>query len=914
MGVGERPAEEAVVGVLLDRGAELVVSLLAVWKAGAAYLPIDPSSPRPRVTDTLRDAGVSVVVTDSALRERLPDDLGDGVVIAGTAGPAGVEGTEVPEPEVVPAALVDRTRDRAARDLDRTAYVIYTSGSTGRPKGVQVTHRGLLNHVRWAVDELAARGTGGAPLFSSVAFDLVVPNLWAPLVAGQPVTVFPGTLPLDELGSHLAEAAPFSFVKLTPSHLELLTAQLTAEQANGLASVVVVAGEALTRRVVDSWRKLAPHVTLVNEYGPTETTVGACTFTLGDSAPAEVVPIGHALPDVRMYVLNEWGERVPVGVPGELFVGGAGVARGYVDRPALTARQFLPDPFGRPGSRMYRTGDLVRMLADGAVDFLGRIDDQVKIRGYRVEPAEVRAALCAHGAVREAFVLVDEPAPGERRLVAYVVPEPTERPDATGTPSEAELRAHCAAKLPDYMVPSVFVTLERLPLNPNGKIDRNALPDPDQQLQDHGREYLAPVKPTERALADIWSEVLGRERVSLDDNFFDLGGHSILVIHAVAMAHRAGLPLSLFLLYQHPTLGELAAALDAAAAQPAPRPVAEAKTELVPGAEEALARGNVPGAAVAVLRGGELVAVETFGEAAANRPDAVTPDALFQVGSMSKHVTAFAVLRLADEGALDLDADVNEYLSGWRMPDDPGEPPVTLRHLLGHLSGLSLPQSKGFPRDQEPMPALLDLLYGRPPAPNPPVFRELPLGSTFRKANVHFSVVQQVLTDITREPFAELMRTLVLDPLGMRDSSFDQRFPETAGRPVAVGHTEDGTPLADGWLVRPDMAAAGLWSTAADMAQLALAVRRSWLGRPLAPLSEHRAEEMLTPHPTSSYGLGTVIDTTGTEVHFGHGGEPVGYRGLTLCGLQSGTGWVVLTNGPGGDHLIRALDITDQRK
>ncbi|MFD9887070.1 amino acid adenylation domain-containing protein [Streptomyces alboflavus] len=900
LGVAERPTEEAVVGVLLERGTELVVSLLAVWKAGAAYLPIDPASPRPRVIDTLRDAGVSVVVTDDALRERLPDDFGDGVVIADADADS-----DVPDPAPVPAVVTDRIRDQ-----ERTAYVIYTSGSTGRPKGVQVTHRGLLNHVRWAVDELAARGTGGAPLFSSVAFDLVVPNLWAPLVAGQPVTVFPGSLPLDELGSRLADAAPFSFVKLTPAHLELLTTQLTAEQANTLASVVVVAGEALTRRVVESWRKLAPHVELINEYGPTETTVGACTFTLGEYAPEEVVPIGHALPDVRMYVLGAWGERVPVGVPGELCVGGAGVARGYVDRPGLTAERFLPDPYGVPGSRMYRTGDRVRMLADGAVDFLGRMDDQVKIRGYRVEPAEVRAVLAEHEAVREVFVLVDEPAPGERRLVAYVVPEQS---GTAGAPSETTLRAHCGANLPEYMAPAAFVLLERLPLNPNGKIDRTALPDPDRQLQDMGREYLAPVEPTERALADIWSTVLGRERISLDDNFFELGGHSILVIHAVAMAHQAGLPLSLFLLYQHPTLGELAAAVDASTAQPAHLPVVEPATELVPGAAAALARGNVPGAAVAVLRGGELVAVETFGTAAAEGSDAVRPDTLFPVGSMSKHVTAFAVLRMADEGALDLDADVNEYLSGWRVPGSSGEPPVTLRHLLGHLSGLTMLQSKGFPRSQEPA-TLLDLLYGRPPATNPPVTRELPPGSVFRKANANFSVIQQVLTDLTGEPFPDLMRTLVLDPLGMRDSSFDQRFPETSGRPVALGHTADGAPLADGWLVRPDMAAAGLWSTAVDLAQLALAVRSSRLGRPIAPLSARRAEEMLTPHRASAYGLGTVIDSTSSEVYFGHGGEAVGYRGLTLCGLHSGTGWVVLTNGPGGLHLIRALDMTDRRK
>jgi amino acid adenylation domain-containing protein len=896
LGVGAHPQEEPVVGVLLDRSAELVVSLLAVWKAGAAYLPVDPSSPGPRVTGVLKDAGVPVVVTDSALRERLPGDLGDGVVLVSAGSP---------EPAPAPAAPA------RVRDLDRTAYVIYTSGSTGLPKGVQVTHRGLLNHIDWAVRELAARGTGGAPLFSSVAFDLVVPNLWAPLAAGQPVTVLPGALPLDELGGRLADAAPFSFVKLTPAHLELLAAQLTAEQASSLASVVVVAGEALTRRTVDSWRKLAPRVPLVNEYGPTETTVGACTYTLGESVAADVVPIGHALPDVRMYVLDEWGERVPVGVPGELYVGGTGVARGYAGRPGLTAERFVPDPYAGPGSRMYRTGDRVRMLADGAVDFLGRIDDQVKIRGYRVEPAEVRAVLAAHAAVCEAFVLVDEVSPGERRLVAYVVPE---RAEGAGTPSEAELRAHCAANLPEYMVPPVFVPLEQLPLNANGKIDRTALPDPDQQLRDPAREYLAPATPTERLLAGIWCTVLERDRVSLDDDFFELGGHSILVIHSVAAAHRAGLPLSLFLVYQHPTLGALAAALDAAGAQAVPQPVAEPATHLVPGAAEALARGNVPGAAVAVLHGGELVAVETFGTAAADGSAAVTPDTLFQVGSMSKHVTAFGVLRLVDEGALDLDTDVNAYLSGWRVPTAPGEPPVTLRHLLGHLAGLTLPQPKGFARGQEPLPALLDLLYGRPPATNPPVTRELPPGTAFRKANVHFTVVEQLLTDLTGEPFPELMRRLVLDPLGMRDSSFDQRFPETSGRPVAVGHTEDGAPLAGGWLLRPDMAAAGLWSTAADLAQLALAVRRSRLGRPLAPLSAARAEEMLTPHPASSYGLGTVIDGTGGEVHFGHGGEPVGYRGLTLCGLHSGSGWVVLTNGPGGDHLIRALDMTDRRK
>jgi CubicO group peptidase (beta-lactamase class C family) len=259
-----------------------------------------------------------------------------------------------------------------------------------------------------------------------------------------------------------------------------------------------------------------------------------------------------------------------------------------------------------------------------------------------------------------------------------------------------------------------------------------------------------------------------------------------------------------------------------------------------------------------------------------------------------------------DEGIFELDEDVNRYLTSWRVPTVPGEAPVTVRQLLGHLSGLTPNEGKGYPA-RGAVPTLLDVLNGRLPAQNAPVTRELEPGAVFRKANVHFSVLEQAMTDATGEPFAELMRELVLKPLAMDDSSFDQEFPTKSGRPVALGHHDDGTPLNGGWLVRPDQAAAGLWSTAADLAKAGQEVRRSQLGRPLAFLSQDSARQLLTPGAQSSYGLGTVVDGSGRDPQFGHGGSPVGYHALATCGMRSGDGWVVLTNSSAGSEVVRAL-------
>ncbi|WP_406369775.1 amino acid adenylation domain-containing protein [Streptomyces sp. NBC_00647] len=529
---------ESSVAVLLDRSVDLVVALLGVWRAGAGYVPLDPALPRERIAGMLVDAGVSVAVTSAGYADRFVVD----VVRADVDHPE----TSVPLPSV---------------DLDGLAYTIFTSGSTGRPKGVQVTHRGLVNHVDWAVRELASCGSGGAPVFSSVAFDLVVPNVWAPLAAGQRVWLYGGEL--TELGRALAEAGPFSFLKLTPGHLEVLGGQLSDEQIGALTTRIVVAGESLPGALVERWRRLLGDGRVVNEYGPTEATVGTCVFPI-ETAYEGVVPIGRPLPNVHMRVLDAELRPVPVGVVGELYVGGSGVARGYTGDAVRTAQRFLPDVYGEAGSRLYRTGDLARWRADGAVEFLGRIDDQVKVRGYRIELGEIRAALTAHPAVSDAAVIVTQ----DQRLVAYVV---------GGDPED--LREWLGGTLPEYMVPSAFVELDRIPLTANGKLDRRALPDPEAIATD---TYIAPRSETEGTIAEVWGRVLGLDKVGVEDNFFDLGGHSIKAIALVGALRAEGFEAAVSDVFRHRTVAGLAAALGAPAGTPGGAPAAVERFALIP--------------------------------------------------------------------------------------------------------------------------------------------------------------------------------------------------------------------------------------------------------------------------------------------------------------------------------------------
>ncbi|MFF4404871.1 amino acid adenylation domain-containing protein [Streptomyces sp. NPDC001404] len=536
LGVGP----ETRVGVLLDRGAGLVAALLAVWKAGGAYIPMDPAWPAERVSGMAAGAGAPVVVTSAAYAERFA---------------AGYAGTLVVGDGADAAAIADRpaTAPGVPADLDRLAYVIYTSGSTGRPKGVAVPHRGLANHLNWAVAELAARGTGGSAVFSSVAFDLAVPNVWAPLLAGQRVVVLPQETDLSELGDRLVAAGPYSFLKLTPGHLDILTRQITPEQAASLAGVIVVAGEALPGPLARQWAEWLGDGRLVNEYGPTEASVGTCTYPVTSGEPAAVVPIGRPLPGMAMYVLDEGLRPVPPGAVGELYVGGTGVARGYADRPELTAGRFVPDPYGTaPGARLYRTGDLVRRLPGGDVEFLGRTDHQVKIRGYRVEPGEAQAVLAAHPGVREAVVIARTDGPGDVRLAGYAV-------FAAEPVPAAELAAHCARSLPDYLVPTTFTALDAVPLNANGKLDRAALPLPEARAVAEADE---PDGVLQENIAALWAELLGTG-VGVHANFFESGGNSILAIRLIAAIQAEyAIALPVREVFAHPTVAGLANAVE----------------------------------------------------------------------------------------------------------------------------------------------------------------------------------------------------------------------------------------------------------------------------------------------------------------------------------------------------------------
>ncbi|MFC4492557.1 amino acid adenylation domain-containing protein [Streptomyces ovatisporus] len=547
LGVGP----ESVVGVLLEREEDLPTAFLAVWKAGGAYVPLDPSFPAGRAGQVLADAGAGVVITRSPYTETLAP------VFQGTFVTTDTEAALTDAESGAPLEMPPHPDRRQGLDLDLPAYVIYTSGSTGRPKGVQVTHRGLANHIRWAVDELASRGTGGAAVFSSVAFDLVMPNLWAPLLAGQTMRLLPQDLDLAELGTELWAAAPYSFLKLTPGHLDIIGRQLEPEQRAELAGAVVVAGEALPVRLADEWSQAMGPGRLINEYGPTEASVGTCTYPVTGPATGGSVPIGRPLPGMTMHVLDDLMRPVPAGVVGELYVGGTGVARGYRSRPELTAARFLPDPYGRAGARLYRTGDLVRLLADGTTDFVGRTDGQVKIRGHRVETGEIASVLDEHPDVRESVVVTVEDADGSSSLAAYWVPAAEGRDAAEVNKA---LAAHCAGRLPDYMVPRTITPIGAVPLNANGKLDRNALPRGEAGAEDG---FVEPRGVVEERIAGLFGELLG-VRAGAHSHFFRSGGNSILAIRLIAEIQAAfDIDFPTRAVFEGSTVAELAAVVEA---------------------------------------------------------------------------------------------------------------------------------------------------------------------------------------------------------------------------------------------------------------------------------------------------------------------------------------------------------------
>ncbi len=541
------------VAILAERSIEMVVGLLGVLRAGAAYLPLDSAYPRERLAFMLEDSGADLVLAEESLLGLLPPER--------ATSPQTLALGSLPATLPVTKTGAVITRPAGPDDL---AYVLYTSGSTGKPKGVMVPHRGLVNYLDWAIGAYEI-GTGSVPVHSPIGFDLTVTSLFAPLASGGTVELLAEDRGVESLAVALGLGVGYSLVKLTPAHLALLAPIAEKSETSAWSKTLVIGGEALLGETLAVWSKQAPEVRIANEYGPTETVVGCSVYLAraGDIAPGPV-PIGRPIRNARLHLLDSRGRPVPVGVPGEIYIGGAGVARGYLGRPDLTAERFVPDPFaierGEPGARLYKSGDLARLLPSGDLEFLGRNDHQVKIRGVRLELGEIEAALAGAPGVREAAVLAREDRPGERRLVAYYT---TDREPA---PNVDELRRHLAASLPEGMVPAMYLRLPALPLTANGKLDRAALPAPGNARPDLEREYVAPRNETESALVEIWGEVLGLERIGVDDSFFALGGDSIRSVRVIALAKERGIEISVEELFRHPTVAALAAHAEESAA------------------------------------------------------------------------------------------------------------------------------------------------------------------------------------------------------------------------------------------------------------------------------------------------------------------------------------------------------------
>jgi len=530
---------DRLVGICLERSAAMVVGLLAILKAGGAYVPLDPKYPAERLAHMLADALPSAVLTEEKLRGQLPPSRARVVAVDTEAAAIAAQSAEnlgAAQLGLTPAHL---------------AYVIYTSGSTGRPKGVMIEHAAVVNFLRSMQRQPGIEATDRLLAVTTVAFDIAALEIHLPLVTGARV-VLAGTRAAADADSlaQLLDSQAITIMQATPATWRLL---LHGGWGGRQGLKVLCGGEALTTELS---RKLIERVASVwNMYGPTETTIWSCVRQVTAAEPtAHTEPIGGPIDNTRLHILDEHLQPVAAAEAGEIYIGGAGVARGYLNRAELTAERFLPDPFGsEPSARMYRTGDLGRWRQDGALDFLGRTDHQVKIRGYRIELGEIEAQLVRHPDVREAAVLAREEGESEKRLVAYLVPQNPAIPPAIET-----LQRHLAGMLPEYMVPSAFVALERLPLTPNGKLDRRALPSPDEAPQLH-RRYDAPKGELEESLTRIWQALLRVERVGRNDNFFELGGYSMLVLDLRSRMESAlGMEIPLSAILEAPTVGQLA--------------------------------------------------------------------------------------------------------------------------------------------------------------------------------------------------------------------------------------------------------------------------------------------------------------------------------------------------------------------
>ena len=531
------------VGVCLRPSVEMIIGLLGVLKAGAAYLPLDPAYPQERLSLMLSVSGASVVLTEEAV---LSDRSGVSAAVLCLDSQW---------------SLIDshsRENPRSQVVADNAAYLIFTSGSTGTPKAAATCHRTYTNLLYWYIEEFAITAADRVLLLSSISFDLTHKNLWAALVTGARLALSSAIYDARERALQI-QAQQITFINCTPSafYPVVEVSEDIAEQPLKTLRKLVLGGERITLGRLQRWLSDEGTSTeLVNSYGPTECTdvVSYHRVTKAEVAAAGEVPLGWAIPNTHLWVADKWQRLVPVGVVGELWIGGAAVGMGYVTDAALTSDKYRPDPWsGQAGARVYRTGDKVRYLSNGELLYLGRVDEQVKVRGYRIELGEVETALMAHAGVREAVVLATATGAGEGRLVAYVVAH--EQAEV----SVGELRTHLEQGLPMYMIPSVFMMLERIPLTPNGKVNRRALPVPDQKRPELGQLYVAPRSDLESAIVKVWQEVLGIEKVGVHDNFFDLGGHSLLMVQVhLKLREVTERVVTMIELFQYPTVDSLA--------------------------------------------------------------------------------------------------------------------------------------------------------------------------------------------------------------------------------------------------------------------------------------------------------------------------------------------------------------------
>jgi amino acid adenylation domain-containing protein len=534
--LGVRP--NVLVGLCMERSLDMVVGLLGILKAGGAYVPLDPSYPPDRLAFMVEDAQAPVLITQQHLVSRLPAQQARVICLDADAA---VLAQQSPSDPI------------SAVTADDLVYIIYTSGSTGRPKGVQITHGSLLNLVFWHQRTFQVTAADRATQLTSPAFDATGWELWPYLTIGASVYL------LDD-DSRVAPALCRDWLvdhAITITFLPTALAEgvMALEWPSTTALRYLLTGADTLHHYPSSSLPFA----LVNNYGPTEATVVTTYGLVLPTGHADGPPsIGRPIDNMQVYILDEHLRQVPIGEPGELHIGGAGLAKGYLNRPDLTEEKFIPHPFSsEPGTRLYKTGDQARFLPDGQIAFMGRIDHQIKIRGYRIEPNEIMSVLNSHPAVQTSLVVAQEDTPGDKRLVAYVVLASGEAVTA------GSLREILAERLPDYMIPATFVQIDSMPLTPNGKVDRRALPVPDGTNTLHDEVVVEPHTPTEERLVGIVAPLLGLQHISIDDNFFMLGGHSLLGTQVIAhVANAFGVDLSLRSLFSSPTIRQLSAEIE----------------------------------------------------------------------------------------------------------------------------------------------------------------------------------------------------------------------------------------------------------------------------------------------------------------------------------------------------------------